>query len=178
MYDTETRTSFIELRAKGWSIKRIAARLKVAPRTLVDWHRQDQDTIRTLRALELEAIQEKILATREQELQMLKNNLDTIHEQIALKDHRYTSLENLYRLAALVRAEIRKVCQTPDFSDPAFTDAPPSTETPGAMVCSRTSAPVQNPSPAAPTPPAVAEGPASVPASGMPLPESTTQIID
>ncbi len=178
MYDTEIRTAFIELRAKGWSIKRIAIRLKVAPRTLVDWHRQDQDTIRTLRALELEALQEKILATREQELQMLKSNLDTIHEQIALKDHRYTSLENLYRLASLVRAEIRKVCQTPEFWDPTFTDAPASPEPPGAAVSSHDSPPVQNPSAAAPAPAAVTEDPATAPASGMPLPESTTQIID
>ena len=54
MYDMEIRTRFIELRAKGWSIKRIAARLRVAPRTLVDWNRQDKDSIRTMRALESE----------------------------------------------------------------------------------------------------------------------------
>ncbi len=75
-----------------------------------------------MRALELEALQEKILATREQELQTLKNNLDLIQQQIATRDHAYTSLENLYRVAALVRAEIRKVCQTPDFSDPSLTE--------------------------------------------------------
>ncbi len=124
MYDTETRTRFIELRGQGWSIKRIAERLKVAPRTLVEWNRQENDQIRTLRALELEALQEKILATREQELQSLKHSLDLIQEQIAARSHEYTSLENLYRLAALVRGEIRKVCQTPDFSDPTFAEDP------------------------------------------------------
>ncbi len=147
MHDTETRTTFIELRAKGWSLKRIAGRLKVAPRTLVDWSRQDKENIRTLRALELEALQEKILATREQELQTLKNSLDLIQQQIATRDHAYTSLENLYRIAALVRTEIRKVCQTPDFSDPTFTEFPdsdgrqapianPACEPPAATACS------------------------------------------
>ncbi len=126
MYDTETRTRFIELRAQGWSIKRIASRLKVAARTLVDWNRQERENIRTLRALELEALQEKILATREHELKCLKGSLDAIEEQLAIRSHQYTSLESLYRMAALVRAEIRKVCQTPDFSDPAFTDEPQS----------------------------------------------------
>jgi hypothetical protein len=40
----------------------------VCSRTLVDWNRQSQAEIRTWRAVELEALQEKILATHEQEL--------------------------------------------------------------------------------------------------------------
>ncbi len=69
----ETRTRFIEFRGQGWTIKRIANPLQVAPRTLVEWNRQDNQQIRTLRVLELEALQEKILATREQELQSAGN---------------------------------------------------------------------------------------------------------
>ncbi len=187
MYDAETRTAFIELRAKGWSIKRIAARLKVAPRTLVDWHRQDNDTIRTLRALELEALQEKILATREQELQTLKNNLDTIHEQIALKDHWYTSLENLYRLAALVRTEIRKVCQTPDFSDPSVTEQPeprsrpalPEPLPPSSDAMARSSnLPAGQNSSAAATPAGVVAGLAGAPATLGPQDQGSIQVVD
>ncbi len=58
MYDTETRTRFIEFRGQGRSIKRIASRLKIVPRTLVESNRQDNIQIRTLRVLELEALQE------------------------------------------------------------------------------------------------------------------------
>ncbi len=174
MYDTETRNAFLELRAKGWSIKRIAARLKVAPRTLVDWNRQENETIRTLRALELEALQEKILATREQELKTLKDSLDRIQQQIALKDHKYTSLESLYRLASLVRAEIRKVCRTPDFSDPAFTDAL-APAAPSAAVSSPNEFAIQNPSPVTPPAPQGAEAAAQVPAQDLPLPNGMTQ---
>jgi transcriptional regulator len=60
MYGTDTKSQFLELRAKGWSLARIAERLKVAQRTLVD--RQDYEEIRTLRAFEIEALQEKLLA--------------------------------------------------------------------------------------------------------------------
>ena len=74
MYDTETRTRFTELRGQGWSIERIADRLKVAPRTLIEWNRRNNDQIRTLRTLEVEALQEKIPATREQELEPAKQN--------------------------------------------------------------------------------------------------------
>ena len=113
MYDTETKSQFLELRAKGWSLRRIAERLKIAQRTLVDWNRQEHEQIRVLRAIECEALQEKILATGEQELVRLKKELDRLEAELAKRTVEYVSTENLYRLSALVRAEIRKVCQVP-----------------------------------------------------------------
>ena len=56
MYDIDTKGKFLELRAKGWSLARITKRLKVAQRTLVDWNREEQEQIRSLRAIELEAL--------------------------------------------------------------------------------------------------------------------------
>jgi hypothetical protein len=111
MYDTETKNQFLELRAKGWSLGRIAEHLRVAQRTLVDWNRQEHEQIRTLRAIEWEALQEKILATREQELTRLKAELDRLEAELAKRTVEYVSTENLYRLTALVRREIRKACQ-------------------------------------------------------------------
>jgi Homeodomain-like domain-containing protein len=111
MYDTETKGQFIELRAKGWSLSRIAERLNIAQRTLVDWNRQEHEQIRALRAIECEALQEKILATHEQELVRLKKELDRLEAELGKRTVEYVSTENLYRLSALVRAEIRKVCQ-------------------------------------------------------------------
>jgi len=113
MYDTDTKSQFLELRAKGWSLSRIAEQLKVSQRTLVDWNRQEHEQIRTLRAIEWEALQEKLLATREQELARLKHELDRLEAELAKRTVEYVSTENLYRLSALVRAELRKVCQVP-----------------------------------------------------------------
>jgi hypothetical protein len=113
MYDTDTKSQFLELRAKGWSLSRIAEQLKVSQRTLVDWNRQEHEQIRTLRAIEWEALQEKILATREQELVRLKKELDRLEAELDKRTVEYVSTENLYRLLALVRTEIRKVCQVP-----------------------------------------------------------------
>jgi transcriptional regulator with XRE-family HTH domain len=56
MYDIDTKNQFLELRAKGWSLSRVAERLKVAQRTLVDWNRQEHAQIRALRAIEREAL--------------------------------------------------------------------------------------------------------------------------
>src|SRR5258707_15228701 len=111
MYDADTKNQFLELRGKGWSLSRIAERLKVAQRTLVEWNRQEHEQIRTLRAIEFEALQEKILATREQELTRLKQELDRLETELGKRTVQYVSTENLYRLSAMLRGEIRKVCQ-------------------------------------------------------------------
>jgi hypothetical protein len=113
MYDTDTKSQFLELRAKGWSLSRIAERLKVSQRTLVDWNRQEHEQIRTLRAIEWEALQEKILATGEQELVRLKKELDRLEAELAKRTVECVSTENLYCLTSLVRAEIRKVSHAP-----------------------------------------------------------------
>jgi transcriptional regulator len=120
MYGTDTKSQFLELRAKGWSLARIAEHLKLAQRTLVDWNRQEHEQIRTLRAIELEALQEKILSTREQELLRLKQELDRLEQELTKRSVEVVSTENLYRLVALIRAEIRKVCQAPPVVEDAI----------------------------------------------------------
>ncbi len=123
MYGTDTKSQFLELRAKGWSLARIAKHLNVAQRTLVDWNCQEHELIRTLRAIELEALQEKILSTREQELTCLQQELDRLQQELAKRSVEVVSTENLYRLAALVRAEIRKACQAPPVVEDAIAQA-------------------------------------------------------
>jgi hypothetical protein len=113
MHDIDTKNQFLELRAKGWSLSRIAEQLKVGQRTLVTWNRQEHEQIRTLRAIEWETLQEKILASGEQELVRLKKELDRLEAELAKRTVEFVSTENLYRLSSLVRAEIRKVCQAP-----------------------------------------------------------------
>jgi len=54
MPSTDTKSQFIELRAKNWSLARIATQLKVAPRTLVEWNRQSQAVRAEIRKTRLE----------------------------------------------------------------------------------------------------------------------------
>ena len=125
MHGTDTKSQFIELRAKGWSLARIAAHINVSPRTLVDWNRQAQAEIRVLRSLELEALQEKILATHEQELTSLVQHLKRLEEELATRQLNRMETKDLYRLSALVRAEIRKQRLEPELVEPAAAAPPP-----------------------------------------------------
>ena len=114
MHGTDTKSQFIELRAKGWSLARIAAHLNVCQRTLVDWNRQSQTEISALHAVELEALQEKILASHEQELTRLTQHLPRLEEEMAKRELQFVETKDLYRLCSLVRAEIRKVRLEPE----------------------------------------------------------------
>ena len=78
MHSTDTKSRYIELRAQGWSLARIAAHIGVAKRTLalVDWNPHSQEEIRILKALELEALHEKLLASHEAELTQLTAQLN------------------------------------------------------------------------------------------------------
>jgi hypothetical protein len=119
MHSSDTKSRFIELRAKGWSLTRIAEHLQVAYRTLVDWNRSSQAEIDLLRTHEQEALLEKILATQDQELKSLAGQLKDIEQEISERDLRMIPARELYRVASLLRAEIRKAQIIPERSTPA-----------------------------------------------------------
>lgn len=127
MHSTDTKSQFLQLRAKRWSLTRIAAHLNVSVRTLVDWNRQSRDELRTLKALEIEALQEKVLATHEIELTRLAQQLQRIEEEAAQRKLQYVDTEDLFLLSSLLRSEIRKVRLDPDLNFPGPLDvAPPA----------------------------------------------------
>ena len=127
MHGTDTKSQFLELRAKGWSLARIAAQINVSPRTLVDWNRQHRDELTSLRALELEALQEKILATHEIELTHLSQQLKRVEKAVAQRKLEFVDTEDLFRLSSLLRAELCKVRLDPELNWPGPLDvAPPS----------------------------------------------------
>ena len=126
MYDIKMKHHFIELRAKGWSLSRCADHLHVSRRTLVDWNREFQGNIALGRALELEALQEKLLASHEAELARLAKNLEDIEAELAQRDHKFDSTTVLFRMAALLRNQIRQTRIEPDFNPPPTPPVPPA----------------------------------------------------
>jgi len=124
MHPTDTKNRFIELRAKGWSLARIAAHLDVAKRTLVDWNQHSQTEIRTLKAVELEALQEKLLASHEAELTQLNDHLQRIETELVKRSLVVVSTENLYRLAAQLRRQLQQTRLTPAL--PGEIEPPPA----------------------------------------------------
>jgi transposase len=131
MYPSEMHHRFIELRVQGWSLDRIAAELHVAKRTLIHWQRQYQRDITDLRGLELEAAQNRILASHEQELSRLAAQLEQVEAVLAKRRLDCLSTEFLFCLAGSLRAQLRKLRVTPTLapaspaSDVAASATPP-----------------------------------------------------
>ena len=65
MNDVETQQRFVHLRAEGWSFARIADELKISKPTLINWSRKFQFEIQNHRAINIEALHEKWVSTRE-----------------------------------------------------------------------------------------------------------------
>ena len=86
MHSTDTNGKFLELRAKGWSLARIATQIGVSKRTLVNWQHQHRQELRLLRAVELEALQEKILASHKAQLTRLAGRLEAVEIELRQKN--------------------------------------------------------------------------------------------
>ena len=110
MHPNVTKQQFIELRAQGLSLSRIADQLHVSKRTLVGWNREHHADIDSLRALELEALHEKLLASHEQELTRLAAYQCKIDEELAKRPLEKLTTDKLFRLSLLFRREIRDLC--------------------------------------------------------------------
>src|SRR6266567_4963333 len=82
MYASEKMDKFIELRAQGWSLNHVASELHVAKRTLVEWSREQAAQIKSLRALLQETAQEKLAASREEELARLLRTQKDVEDDL------------------------------------------------------------------------------------------------
>jgi lambda repressor-like predicted transcriptional regulator len=131
MFDIETKNRFFELRAKGWSLARIAAKINVAQRTLVNWNRQHAQELRRLRAAELEALHERIFATHQQEARRMATLLETVEEKLAARALQYEDTRSLFRMAVALRGEIRQQRREVDLM---LEEGPIDPETPSVPV--------------------------------------------
>jgi len=98
MKDQETRERFIELRAQGLSFDKISKELRVSKQTLIDWSKSLQEEIKNLRAIELEALQEKYFLTKEKRLELFGEKLKAIKEELDKRDLNELMTDKLFEL--------------------------------------------------------------------------------
>src|SRR5437879_220432 len=109
MHTEETQDKFIELRAQGWTLGHLATELNVSKRTLVDWNRHFAADIQSMRALELEALQEKFVASREEDLDRLTRLQKDVQDELANRCLKYIDTEKLFRFSVELRKEIKQM---------------------------------------------------------------------
>jgi transposase len=118
MKDQETQQRFIFLRSQGATFAHIAQELSVSRGTLVNWSRKFQHEIKNLRAMELEALQEQLIQTREKRARALSEVLSRVEEELKKRNIAELSTSRLYSLADSLRRQIKGELGGIEFTSP------------------------------------------------------------
>jgi transposase len=82
----ELKQQFVQLRARGWSLRKIAKRLRVSRSTLSDWQAELEEEIASLRAIELEALFEQYYISKEARIRLLGEQLKRVRLELNKRD--------------------------------------------------------------------------------------------
>jgi len=85
-YDQTTKELFIDLRAEGASLDTIAGELQVSKHTLIEWNRQFKTQIDTVKALRIEALQEKYYVYRQSRIELFGRQLQGVLNELSLRN--------------------------------------------------------------------------------------------
>jgi hypothetical protein len=108
MHTPEIRQQFIERRAQGWSLVRIATELGVAKSTLVEWSRKLRFELQNQCALELDDLQNRLLGPRQQRATALGEQLAAVESELRKRNLSELSTPRLYALSASLRRQIEQ----------------------------------------------------------------------
>ena len=125
MYHQQTKNQFVELRAQGWTLARIATHLGISKRTLLDWNQACRSEVAALRAFESEALESKLLASQADELTRLAGHQKSIRAELATRSLKSISTESLFRLDALISRQIQQLRLHPAFDSEPVAPANP-----------------------------------------------------
>ena len=86
MKPDETKEQFIELRAKGLSFDKIAKELGVSKQTLINWSKELSLEVSNIKAIQLEALQEKYYILKEKRIELFGEKLKAINDELSKRD--------------------------------------------------------------------------------------------
>jgi len=115
METLDTKTQFIELRARGWSFDKIAKKLGKSKQALIDWSKELQEEIANLKALELDALYSKYHLHREARLKAFGEMLDKITRELSKRDLSEVETERLLDLLLKYHALAKDEYIAPSF---------------------------------------------------------------
>jgi len=118
MHDENTVQRFIELRTQGWSYARLMTELNVTKPTLIAWSRKHQFQIQNLKAIELEALGEKWLASTADRVNRLGEQLRRVEGELSQRNLGDLTTPQLYTLARSLRRQIEQATGPTGFTVP------------------------------------------------------------
>jgi hypothetical protein len=118
MHTPEVRQKFIERRAQGWTLVRIASELGVAKSTLIEWSRQLRFELQNQCALELDDLQNRLLGPTQQRATALAERLALVESELRKRNLSDLSTPRLYALSASLRRQIEQTIGDIRFASP------------------------------------------------------------
>ncbi len=106
--NTDIKQQFITLRAKGYSLTKIAQQLGKCRQTLSNWNSELQEEITNARAIELEALFEECFVIREHRIKSLAKLLDKIEKQLEIRDFSFVPDEKLVDLKIKINQQLKE----------------------------------------------------------------------
>ena len=121
MHSQDTINKFIELRAQNISIRNIADQIGAHRNTLLQWQQKYAGEIDNLRAIELEAIQERVLPKYEQELAELAEEYKRVTAELRTRDYDFESTAFLANRQFTLLSRMDKLRVLPRITPPKET---------------------------------------------------------
>jgi len=94
----ELKEQFILLRAKGYSYAKIAKRLNVAIKTLVNWNKELSNEIDELEKIQFEKLFEQYKVMKQGRIKLLGTQLKEIEEELKKRDYSDVRTDKLIEL--------------------------------------------------------------------------------
>ncbi len=82
----ELKQAFVQYRARGWSLRKIAKKLRVSRSTLSNWQAELEEEIASLKAIELEALFESYYISKEGRIRLLGEQLRRVKAELNRRD--------------------------------------------------------------------------------------------
>jgi len=113
----EMKAKFIEMRAKGHSIRSAARDLGVSPTTLINWQTELDDEIARRKAIELESLYEENFMLKEHRINFFGAQIKALQKELKNRDLSDVSTDRLLDLLLKYIDESSKDMVTPYFSN-------------------------------------------------------------
>ncbi len=104
----DVKLQFVALRAKGWSYAKIAKRLKVSKGALANWNAELEEEIASLKAMELEALQETYFLAKEGRIKLLGEQVKAIQRELKSRPLADIPTDKLLELLLRYYGELRE----------------------------------------------------------------------
>jgi transcriptional regulator with XRE-family HTH domain len=106
--NTDLKQQFISLRAKGYSLEKIAKQIGKCRQTLSNWNSDLQEEIANAKAIELEALFEECLLTKEHRIKDLSKLLSRINQELEKRDLSMLSDDKLVDIKIKINSQLKE----------------------------------------------------------------------